>query len=54
MKIQQYDRVLLKSGHKASIVEIMDENKWFIVDIDRNDDIDTEEISIDEIEKVII
>lgn len=54
MKIQQYDRVLLKNGHEASIVEILEENKWFIADIDRNNDTDTEEISIDEIEKVIL
>ena len=54
MKIQQYDRVLLKSGHEASIVEILEDNKWFIADIDRNNDIDTEEVCIDEIEMVIL
>ena len=54
MKIQQYNRVLLKDGTEASIVEILDEDKYFIADIDRNDDTDTEEICIEEIEKVII
>lgn len=54
MKIQQYNRVLLKDGTEASIVEILEEDKYFIADIDRNDDTDTEEICIEEIEKVII
>ena len=38
---------------KASIVEIFEEGKAFLADIDRNDDTDTDEISIDEIEKVL-
>ena len=53
MTIKQYDRVKLKEGHEASIVEILDAGKEFIADIDRNGDTDTEEISINEIEKVI-
>nr|DAE62585.1 MAG TPA: hypothetical protein [Caudoviricetes sp.]DAY74133.1 MAG TPA: hypothetical protein [Caudoviricetes sp.] len=53
MKIKLYDRVLLKDGSKASIVEIFEEGKAFLADIDRNDDTDTDEISIDEIEKVL-
>lgn len=53
MKINLYDRVLLKDGSKASIVEIFEEGKAFLADIDRNGDTDTDEISIDEIEKVL-
>lgn len=53
MKINLYDRVLLKDGSKASIVEIFEDGKAFLADIDRNGDTDTDEISIDEIEKVL-
>lgn len=54
MKIKQYDRVLLKNGCEASIVEIFEEDKVFLADIDRNGDTDTEHLSIEEIEKVIV
>lgn len=53
MKIKLYDRVLLKDGHFASVVEIFDGGKSFILDIDKQGDTYTEEISVDEIEKVI-
>lgn len=53
MKIKQYDRVLLKDGHKASIVEIFDNGKAFLADIDKDGDTFTEEIQANEIEKVI-
>lgn len=53
MKIEQYDRVLLKDGHKASIVEIFDNGKAFLVDVDKNGDTYTEEIQSNEVEKVI-
>lgn len=53
MRINQYDRVVLKSGEKASIVEVFEEDKLFLADIDRNGDTDTEDLSIDDIEKVI-
>ena len=43
----------LKSGHEASVVEIFENGKAFIVDVDRNGDTDTVEIVLDEIEKVI-
>ncbi len=35
MKIKQYDRVLLKDGCQASIVEIFEEDKFFLADIDQ-------------------
>jgi hypothetical protein len=53
MKIRQYDRVLLKNGNQASIVEIFEEDKFFLADIDRDGDTYTEELSIEEIKKVL-
>ena len=49
MKIKQYDKVKIKDGCSATIVEILDEDKEFIADIDRNGDTDTDEISIEDI-----
>lgn len=53
MIIREYERVLLKSGCEASIIEILEEGKMYLADIDRDGDTDTEEISADEIEAVI-
>lgn len=53
MKVELYDKVVLKNGNIAAIVEILESDKEFIVDIDSDDDTDTEEISIEEIENVI-
>ena len=53
MQIRQYDRVLLKNGNQASIVEIFEEDKFFLADIDRDGDTYTEELSIEEIKKVL-
>ncbi len=53
MRIKVYDRVLLKDGSEASIVEIFEDGKTFLADIDRNGDTDTDEISIDEIKKIL-
>lgn len=53
MKVKQYDRVLLKDGCEASIVEIFEKDKVFLADIDRNGDTDTEELKIEEIEKIL-
>ena len=53
MNIKQYDRVLLKDGNEASIVEILKENEIFLADIDRNGDTDNDYLSINDIEKVI-
>ena len=52
MIIKQYDRVLMKDGSNASIVEIFEDKKSFIADIERNDDIDTEEIGIDDLQQI--
>lgn len=53
MKISQYDRVLLKDGTKASIVEIFEEGKLFLADIYKDGDTYTEELRIEEIQKVL-
>lgn len=53
MKIKQYDRVLLVNGNQASIVEIFVEDKFFLADIDRDGDTYTEELKIDEIDRVL-
>nr|DAQ15892.1 MAG TPA: hypothetical protein [Caudoviricetes sp.] len=53
MRIKKYDRVLLKDGNKASIVEIFEDGKLFLADIDRNGDTDTEELKIEDIERII-
>ena len=53
MKISQYDRVLLKDGTKARIVEIFEEGKLFLADIDKDGDTYTEELRIEEIQKVL-
>jgi hypothetical protein len=52
MSIKQYDRVLLKDGSQASIVEIFDDGT-FLADIDKSGDTFTEEIQKEEIEKKI-
>lgn len=53
MKIQQYDRVLLNDGSEASIVEIFDDDKSFLADIDRKGETETDEITIEEIVKIL-
>ncbi len=53
MKIKQYDRVLLKDGNEASIVEIFEEDVAFLADIDKDGDTYTEDVSIKDIQKVI-
>ncbi len=53
MKIKQYDRVLLKDGNEASIVEILKEDEIFIADIDKDGDTYTEELTISEIKSKI-
>lgn len=53
MKIKQYDRVLLKDGNEASIVEIFDDGKLFLADIDKDGDTFTEDVKPEEIKKVL-
>lgn len=53
MKIRQYGKVLLKTGNEAYIVEILEEGKAYMADIDRDGDTYTEFVTIDMIEKVL-
>lgn len=53
MTIKQYDKVLLKDGNKAYIVEIFEEDKLFLADVDKDGDTYTEEVKIKEIDKVL-
>ena len=53
MKIRQYDRVLLKDGNEASIVEIFEEDRLFLADIDKDGDTYTEDLKMEDIKKVI-
>ena len=50
MKINLYDRVILKDGRKASIVEILEEGVAYIADVDLpGQDWDTVEIKYEDI-----
>lgn len=53
MKIEQYDRVLLHDGSYASIVEIFDDGKAFLADIDRKDGTVTEWLKPSDIKKIL-
>ena len=53
MKIRQYDRVLLKDGNEASIVEIFEEDRLFLADIDKDGDTYTEDLKMEDIKKVL-
>lgn len=53
MKINLYDRVILKDGRRASIVEILEEGVAYIADIDLpGPDWDTVEIKYEDIERL--
>ena len=53
MKIELYDRVLLKDGHYASIVEIFGDGSLLLADIDKLDDTYTEEICAEDILRIV-
>ena len=53
MDIKLYDRVLLKDGHEASIVEIFKQGEDYLADIDYDDDTETEDIKHEQIERVL-
>ncbi len=52
MKIKQYDWVLLKDGTKAIIVEVFGDG-YYIADINKDDDTYTDEISDEQILRVL-
>lgn len=53
MKIKLYDKVKLKDGNIAYIVEILGNNEAYIVDIDIGNDYDTDTIYPKQIEKIM-
>ncbi len=54
MKVKQYSRVLLADGRTTYIVEIFEEGKVFLADVDLEDGEESiEEICIDDIKKVL-
>ena len=53
MKVKLYDRVLLTDGNPASIVEIFEEGKFFLADIDKDGDTYTEDISAEDILRIL-
>ena len=52
MKIEQYDKVLLKDGDTAVIVEIFGGGKAFIADIDRKGGTETDWVKPEDIKRV--
>ncbi len=53
MILEQYDRVLLKDGDFATVVEIFGGGKAIIADIDRKDGTETDWIELADIEKIV-
>lgn len=53
MKIELYDKVLLKDGDKAYIVEIFDDGKALLADIDRKSGTETDWVKPEDIIKVL-
>lgn len=53
MKIKQYDKVLLKNGDYAYIVEIFDGGKVYIADINRKTGTETDWLKPEDIEKKV-
>lgn len=54
--MNEYDKVLLKDGSIATIVEVVDDEKAFVAEVERKDSIDGIEIEpvlMEEIEKVL-
>ena len=51
--IKLYDKVLLKTGETASIVEVLKDGKTYVADIDKSDGTDTDFIYADQIESVL-
>lgn len=53
MKVAQYDKILLKDGRTATVVEVLGDYEEYIADIDLDGDYDTQTISPEQIEKII-
>lgn len=53
MRIKQYDRVLLKDGNEAIIVEVFVQDSNFLADIEKDGDTYTEDVTIEDIKEVL-
>ena len=53
MNIKQYDKVLLKDGTTAFIVEIFDDGSTFVADINKKSGTDTDWIKLEDIYSII-
>ena len=54
MEINEFDKVLLKTGETAYIADVLKAGIAYVVDIDKSDgDTETEIVEQDDIEKVI-
>lgn len=53
MEVKQYDRVLLKDGHTAYIVEVFGGGTDFLADIEKDGDTYTEAITRADIDSII-
>lgn len=51
--IEMFDKVLLKGGETAYIVEIFDNGKAFLADIDRTDGTVTDMVYPEDIERIL-
>lgn len=53
--IKQFQKVRLKTGEEAVIVEILEENRVFLADVEKSEgDYETDEIHYDDIKSVFI
>lgn len=53
MNIHLFDKIILKSGITAYVVEILGDGKCFVADIDYEDGTSTEFVYPDQIEQVV-
>ena len=53
MRIEQYDKVLLKDGDTAYIVEVFGGGKAFLADIKRKSGTETDWVKPDDIKKIL-
>ena len=53
MELNQYDRICLKDGRTASIVEIFGEGEDLLVDVDLENDWDTIWIKKDDVQALL-
>lgn len=55
MIIKEFQKVRLKTGEKAVIVEVLQENKVFLADVEKGeDDFENDEINFNDIASIFI